>query len=93
MRNYEAVVVLDPRLEEAAIQQAVDRFTKAIEAAGEVTKLDRWGRRRIAYEIGHLSEGFYVFAHFKAEPALVAELTRLFEIGEEYVRAKIVRAP
>lgn len=93
MRNYDAVVIVDPRLEEAAIQQAVDRFTKVIETRGEITKLDVWGRRRLAYEIDHLTDGHYVVANFKADPTLIRELDRLFEIGEEYVRAKIVRLP
>lgn len=93
MRNYEAVVIVDPQLEEAAIQQAVDKFTKVIETKGEMANLDVWGKRRLAYEINHLSEGHYVVASFKAEPSLISELDRLFEIGEEYVRAKIVRTP
>lgn len=92
MRNYEAVVVVDPNLDETATKEAVDRFTKLIESKGEVSKIDQWGRRRLAYQINHLSEGFYVVAQFRAEPSLIAELDRLFEIGEEYVRAKIVRA-
>lgn len=91
MRNYEAVVIVDPRLDDAAIQAAIERFTKAIEASGEVDKLDQWGRRRLAYEINHLSEGFYVVAAFRADPTAIKELDRLLEIGEEYVRAKIVR--
>lgn len=93
MRNYEAVVVVDPRLEEPAIQQAVERFTKVIETKGEVTKLDTWGRRRLAYEINHLNEGHYVVADFKGESTLISELDRLFTIGEEYIRHKIVRVP
>lgn len=91
MRNYEAVVIVDPRLDEAATAQAIDRFTKLIEGKGEVGKIDQWGRRRLAYEIDHQSEGFYVVAQFRAEPSLIAELDRLFDIGEEYVRAKVVR--
>lgn len=93
MRNYEAVVIVDPRLEEASIQQAVEKFTKVIATNGEVAKLDQWGRRKLAYEINHLTEGHYVVASFKADPTLIAELDRLFEIGEEYIRAKIVRVP
>lgn len=93
MRNYEAVVIVDPRLEESAIQQAVEKFTKVIQTNGEVAKLDQWGRRKLAYEINHLSEGHYVVASFKADPGLISELDRLFEIGEEYIRAKIVRVP
>ncbi|MCA1838747.1 MAG: 30S ribosomal protein S6 [Actinomycetota bacterium] len=93
MRNYEAMVIVDPRLEEPAIQQAVERFTKVIETNGEVAKIDTWGRRRLSFEINHLNEGHYVVASFKADPSLIQELDRLFEIGEEYVRAKIVRMP
>ncbi len=92
-RNYEAVVIVDPRLEEAAIHQAVERFTRVIETNGEMAKIDEWGRRRLAYQINHLSEGHYVVADFKAEPQLIAELDRLFSIGEEYIRHKIVRVP
>ena len=93
MRDYEAVIILDPRLEEASSKEAIERFTKLVQAKGEVTKVDSWGRRRLAYEINHLSEGFYLVAKFKADPTVLEELDRLFKIGEEYVRAKIVRLP
>ena len=93
MRNYEAVVIVDPGLEESAINEAVDRFTKVIETKGEVSKIEHWGRRKLAYEINHLNEGHYVVASFKAEPTLISELDRLFEIGEQYIRAKVVRVP
>jgi small subunit ribosomal protein S6 len=93
VRNYEAVVIVDPRLEDSAIQQAIERITKAIESGGELGKVDQWGRRRLAYHINHLSEGFYVVAGFKSESALVSELDRMLQLGEEYVRHKIVRTP
>lgn len=93
MRNYEVVVIVDPRLDEAAIQQAVEKFSKQIAVNGEVEKLEHWGRRRLAYEIEHLSEGYYVVASFRSEPTAIGELDRLFEIGEEYLRHKIVRLP
>ena len=91
MRDYEAVIILDPRLDEASSKEAIERFTKLVQAKGEVTKVDSWGRRRLAYEINHLSEGFYLVAKFKADQTVLEELDRLFKIGEEYVRAKIVR--
>lgn len=93
MRNYEAVVIVDPRLDDAAIQQAVDKVTKVVEAKGEMVKLDQWGRRRLAYEMNHVTEGHYVVVSFRADAALVGELDRLCKIGEEYLRAKIVRVP
>lgn len=93
MRNYEAVVIVDPRLDDASIRGAIEKFTSLIEAKGGSNSLDEWGRRRLAYPIKHLEEGHYVVAAFKADPDLVQELEHLFRIGEEYVRAKIVRTP
>lgn len=93
MRNYEAVVIVDPTLEEADIQKAVGKFAKVIQTAGEMAKLDTWGRRKLAYEINHLSEGHYVVASFKGESDLIDELDRTLRIGEEYIRHKIVRVP
>lgn len=93
MRNYEAVVIVDPTLEEADIQKAVDKLTKVIQTTGEMDKLDTWGKRRLAYEINHLSEGHYVVASFQAETGLIDELDRTLRIGEEYIRHKIVRVP
>jgi small subunit ribosomal protein S6 len=93
MRNYEAVVIVDPRLEEAAIGQAIDKFSKIVQSRGEVAKLDQWGRRRLSYEIDHLKEGYYFVASFKAEAELIDELDRTLRIGEEYIRHKIVRVP
>ncbi|MBW3590308.1 MAG: 30S ribosomal protein S6 [Actinobacteria bacterium] len=93
MRNYEAVVIVDPTLEEADIQKAVDKFTKVIQTTGEMAKLDTWGRRKLAYEINHLTEGHYVVAAFQAETDLIDELDRTLRLGEQYIRHKIVRVP
>lgn len=93
LRNYEAVVIVDSRLDEPSIKQAVEKFTKAIEGKGEIVKLEEWGRRRFAFEIDHMTEGFYVVASFKAEPSLIEELNRLMQLGEEYIRHKVVRVP
>ena len=93
LRNYEAVVIVDSRLDEPSIKQAVEKLTKTIEGKGEISKLDEWGRRRFAFEIDHMTEGFYVVASFKAEPSLIEELGRLMQLGEEYIRHKIVRVP
>jgi small subunit ribosomal protein S6 len=93
MRNYEAMVIVDPRLDDAAVEEAVAKFTAVIDSQGELVKTDMWGRRRLAYEIDHQGEGYYVVAGFRSSGELVEELDRLFEIGEEYLRAKIVRIP
>lgn len=91
-RRYEVMLIADPRLEDSAIQQAVDRtLTVVKERGGEVTKVDHWGRRRFAFEIKRFNEGYYVLADLEAEPAAMAELDRVLGLADEIVRHKIVR--
>jgi small subunit ribosomal protein S6 len=92
MRDYEALVIVDGRLDEGDIQKAVDRFSTLVaDRGGEVTGVDRWGVRRFAYEIDHQSEGYYFKTNFKAPETALEDLNRLVLIADEFVRGKIVR--
>ena len=92
MRTYEAMAIVDARLEEGDIQKAVDRLLKVItDAGGEIDHVDRWGVRRFAYEIDHQREGYYFVANFRAERDAVERLNRTLQIGDEFVRGKVVR--
>ncbi len=92
MRDYEALVIVDARLEEGDIEKAVTKFLDAVgDAGGEVGKVDRWGTRRFAYEINHQNEGYYFVANFKAPEEAVDQLKRTIQITDELVRGKIVR--
>ena len=91
-RRYEVMFIIDPRLDDTAIQQAVDRYVGIVTSrGGGATKVDHWGRRKFAYEINHLNEGYYVVADFQAEPAAMTELDRVLGLADELVRHKIVR--
>ena len=91
MRKYEAMVIVDARLEEGDIQKAVDRFTTAIaDNGGRVDKVDRWGVRRFTYEIDHQHEGYYFVADFSVPEDAVDRLKRTLLISDEYIRGKIV---
>jgi len=92
MRSYEAMVIVDARLEEGDIQKAVERFSSAIgDNGGSISKVDRWGKRRFAYEIDHQNEGYYFVATFSAPEAAVDQLKRTVQISDEFIRGKIVR--
>lgn len=94
MRDYEAMVIVDARLEEGDIQKAIDRFTTSItEAGGQPGTIDRWGNRRFAYEIEHQNEGYYFVAPFRAPEDAVEKLKRTVQISDEFIRGKIVRLP
>ncbi|HWC13522.1 MAG TPA: 30S ribosomal protein S6 [Actinomycetota bacterium] len=94
MRDYEAMVIVDARLEEGDIQKAVDKFTTVItDSGGELGAVDRWGTRRFAYEIAHMSEGYYFVATFRAPEEVVDKLRRTLQISDEFIRGKILHAP
>lgn len=91
-RRYEVMLILDPRLEDAAIQTALDKYMSVVtERGGEVTKVDTWGRRKLTFEMNHLHEGYYVVADLQAEPTAMTELDRVLGLADETMRHKIVR--
>jgi small subunit ribosomal protein S6 len=92
MRNYEAMVIVDARLEEGDIQKAVDRFVSTVgDHGGEVANVDRWGTRRFSFEIDHQNEGYYFIATFTAPETAIEPLKRTLQISDEYIRGKIVQ--
>src|SRR5579864_4100158 len=94
MRPYEIMVILDAGLEEDAIRASVDRATNLITSrGGTVGRVDRWGKRRFAYEVRHRWEGFYVLIEASAEPAVMAELDRMLHLADEVIRHKVMRVP
>ncbi len=92
MRRYEALVIVDGALEEGDVEKAVQKFTDAIgTVGGKSAEVDRWGKRRFAYEISHKHDGYYFVANFEAPEEGVARLENLIKISDEFVRGKIVR--
>ncbi|HLY81725.1 MAG TPA: 30S ribosomal protein S6 [Acidimicrobiales bacterium] len=94
MRPYEVMVILDAGLEEEVIRATIDRATALIKARGGVPgKVERWGKRRFAYEVKHRTEGYYVLIDATAEPAVMADLDRMLHLADEVIRHKVIRLP
>ena len=92
MRNYEAALVIHPNLEEEEIEALVEEYTSIIEDNdGEVTDVDEWGMRELAYEINDLTKGYYAMIKFDGQPELVDELTRVSKLKESIIRYLIVK--
>jgi small subunit ribosomal protein S6 len=84
--------ILPPEADESVVGGVIDRIAKVVsQAGGEVGKVDRWGRRRLAYEIARQSEGYYVVVAFTAEPSVIAELERSLHLADEVLRFKVVQ--
>ncbi len=94
MRAYELMVIVDPDVEDQTIGGIIDGAARQIEqAGGRVANLDRWGRRRLAYEINHKSEGYYAVFEIVAEPSALEGVDRSFHLADEVIRHKIIRLP
>lgn len=90
MTNYELMFIINPTLEEDAKNQTVETVKGIIEADGEVTNVDVWGMRKLAYPIEKKSEGFYVVVDFKGSTALPKEIDRRLRISDNVMRHLIV---
>ncbi len=88
--NYEVLYVLNPNLGEEDTAALVARFKELAEGHGTVTEVDEWGKRRLAYPINDLEEGYYVLMTFSSDPAFPAELDRLMRINVSVMRSIIV---
>jgi len=92
LRHYELMVILDPDLEERTIAPSLDTFLNVVRnGGGSVDKVDVWGRRRLAFEIGKKVEGIYAVIDLQAEPDTMKELDRQLNLNESIMRTKVMR--
>ena len=92
MRPYETVLLLDARRDDAEIEQTINSFTSLItERGGEVANVDKWGRRKLAYEIEDHTDGYYAVFTYSIEPGHRAEIEAALPFVDGLVRAKTVR--
>jgi len=91
MRKYETIFILHPSLDEEAVKANVEKFKGVIENGGGVIEnVDFWGKRKLAYEIKKINEGYYYLVNFNANPELPKELDRIFRITDTVVRHIII---
>ena len=92
MKAYELLVLLNPSLDEETRAATLERVQGVITAdGGEIDNIDEWGKRKLAYEIDHLTEGDYTLIDFHTDPTAIAELNRVLHITDAVVRFMVVR--
>lgn len=85
------MLILPAEADESVVSAALDRVTRIVsDAGGTVGTVDRWGRRRLAFEIDRQHEGYYVVAEFTADPGVIGELERTLHLADEVLRFKVV---
>ena len=91
MRLYEVVYILDPALEEEAVTAKLDTFHQlAIAKGGEVSAVDLWGNRQLAYPVLKQGTGFYAVAQFMAAAEALPEFERLLKLDGEVLRYLLI---
>ena len=92
MRKYETIFVAHPSLDEEAVKALIEKFKGVIEnGGGTIENVDFWGKRKLAYEIAKVNEGYYTLINFTANPELPKELDRVFGITDGIIRHIIVK--
>ena len=92
MREYEVMYIIKPGLEEDNYNQIIEKFNALVQTnGGEIIKVEPWGKRRLAYEIEKLREGYYVLMRINGAPELPKELERNFKIDDQIMRYLVIR--
>ena len=92
MNKYEILYSLDAKLDDAEKETLIERFKGIVETAGgSVEGVDKWGVKKLAYEINFKSEGYYVLMNFTAEANVPAEIERQMRITDGVMRFIVVR--
>ena len=91
INKYETIFVVDATKTEEEITSLVEKFKSLIEKHGEIESIDEWGKRRLAYAINDLTEGYDVLVNFKSKPDFPAELERVYGITDGIIRDIVIR--
>ena len=89
--SYETIFIVDVTKSEEEVTAVVDKFKGLIEKNGTIESVDEWGKRRLAYPINDMNEGFYVLVNFTAPPDFPRELERVYGITDGILRSIVVR--
>jgi small subunit ribosomal protein S6 len=86
VKRYETILVVDAMIPDESIASEFDAVAKLIESQGKITRVDRWGKRRLAYPVRKRTHGEYAAFYYEAEGALPAELEKRLRINENALR-------
>ncbi len=91
INSYECLFIVDVTNGDEATDATVNKFMSLVEANAEVVDVAKWGKRRLAYPINDMPEGYYTVVTFKSAPEFPSELDRLFNIDETVMRSMIIK--
>lgn len=91
--KYELMYIINPNLSEEETAAVVEKFKALVEQNGTLEEMEEMGKRKLAYEINYISEGYYVLVKFTSGPDFPAELDRVLGITDGILRSLITCRP
>jgi small subunit ribosomal protein S6 len=92
MNKYESMYILKPNIEDEQRNELIKKFSDIIENnGGKVEKTDEWGKKKLAYPIEYISDGYYVLVDFEGPGELPSEMERNFKISDDVLRYMVIR--
>jgi len=93
LNKYETIFIISPDAESEVVDRIIDQVQNLIsEAGGVVTKVDNWGKKRLAYEVSGNKDGIYVIMNLEAESQIILTLARHYGLDEQIIKYMTVRA-
>ncbi|MBP5256031.1 MAG: 30S ribosomal protein S6 [Clostridia bacterium] len=90
MASYETMFIVDLSEGDDAVKSVVEKFTSLISDNGTIKEIKEWGKRRLAYPINDMNDGYYVLVEFDAPTSFPAELERIYGITEGIMRSIVI---
>jgi len=92
LRNYQSVLILKPDLDEAQVEESINKITAILKKfGGSVLKLDKWGKKRLAYRVSKNKFGFYLNIYHTCEPGGVPDLEKEYRLYELIIKFMVIR--
>ena len=91
MNKYESVIIVNPNVDEEGIKALEKKFTDIINNDGKLEKIDKLGKRKLAYEVKKNNEGIYLVLTFEANADLIEELQRNYRITDEVIKFIVIK--
>ena len=92
MNKYELAVVVSAKIEDDERAQVIEKVKALVERfGGQISDVDEWGKKRLAYEVQKMKEGYYYFVHFESESTVPGEVEQRIRIMDNVIRYLCVR--
>ena len=92
MRNYQSILILKPDLDEAQVDQSIEKITSTLKKfGGTILKLDQWGKKRLAYRVRKNKFGFYLNIYHTCEQAEISNLEKAYQLYDLIIKYLVIR--